>query len=266
MPKLLKFDKLNNIRDIGGMKTSDGKVIASGKLIRCGNLSELSEADEEKLIKLVGTIIDFRTDGEREEHPDIVPSGVEYHHIPIMDSLTEGITREAKADQNIFERLLLKPAEAKAYMCDMYRLFVESDAALVRYGQFVKLIMDKAETQDKAVLWHCTAGKDRAGIGAAIMEELLGVPREDIIADYLKTNEYLKDNILFLTEFVKKRANTESALADESAMYLFGAGKEYIEAFYEAMEKRFGGFGEFIENGLKISTEERERLRTLLLV
>ena len=262
MSTLLAFDQLHNIRDLGGEQTMDGRKIVSGRLIRCGHLAELSEEDKMKLASLVDTIVDLRTAGERDEKPDLKIEGAEYYHIPIMDSLTAGITREEEADQSVFARLLLKPKEAKEYMCEMYRAFARTDSAIAQYGRFLRILM---QDHRKAVLWHCTAGKDRAGIGAAILEEILGVPREDIIADYLTTNIYLQADIAFLTEFVKKQAGTDSGLADESLRYLFGAEREYIEVFYKTLEEKYGEYECFVREGLHISEEEKIWLKSVYL-
>lgn len=92
--KLLVFEKLHNIRDLGGMRASDGRRIVSGKLVRCGDLSEFSGQDRKAFALLSDTVIDFRTDGERREKPDIKIPGIRYHHIPVLDSLTAGIIEE----------------------------------------------------------------------------------------------------------------------------------------------------------------------------
>ena len=164
----LRFDKLHNIRDLGGMRGVEGKHVMRGKFIRCGHLAELSDSDKEKLQSLVSLVVDFRSEGERAEKPDIILPGIDYRHIPILDSLTAGITREEEADRNVFSTLLLKPAEAKEYMCNMYRTFAKSDHAVSGYCSFLGLLMER---HDKAILWHCTAGKDR---------RMLSPPKEGI--------------------------------------------------------------------------------------
>ena len=260
--KLLSFEKLHNIRDLGGMYTSDGRRIVSGKLVRCGNLSELSENDRGEFASLADIVIDFRSDGERREKPDIELSGIQYHHIPILDSLTEGITREESADRNIFSRLGADPEKARQYMCDMYHTFAENDFAAAQYGAFIRLLMKPGE---KAIVWHCTAGKDRAGIGAAIIEEILGVKRDDVIEDYLMTNEYLKEDIAFLTEFVKNQADEGSIIKRESLQYLLGAERDYIEEYYRTIDSKYGSFDLFLEKGLGLTAEVIQKIQSLYL-
>lgn len=260
--KRLSFEKLHNIRDLGGMSAADGRIIVSGRLIRCGNLSELSDSDRAAFSALTDTVIDFRTDGERSEKPDIELPGIRYHHIPIMDSLTAGITREKAADQNIFARLGSDPAKARQYMCDMYHAFAESDFAAAQYARFIRLL---TQPREKAVVWHCTAGKDRAGIGAAIIEELLGVDRDDVIADYLMTNECLREDFAFLTEFVKAQAGPGSRTTEEALRYLFGAERDYIEEYYDTIDSKYGSFDVFIRDGLKLTAEDIMELQRLYL-
>ena len=82
--RLLEFDNLRNTRDLGGLKARGGRTILPGKLIRSGQLVGLSEKDSQRLSSLVGTVVDMRTDGEREENPDVVLEGVRYIHNPIV--------------------------------------------------------------------------------------------------------------------------------------------------------------------------------------
>lgn len=261
--KLLPFEKLHNIRDLGGMKAADGRSIISGRLVRCGNLSELSENDRDMFAAMTDTVIDFRSDGERREKPDLEIPGIRYLHVPIVDSLTAGITREAAADREVFVRFGAEPDKARQYMCDMYHVFANSDMATAQYGVFIRLLMQQGK---KAFVWHCTAGKDRAGVGSVIIEEILGVPRDDIINDYLMTNEYLHEEIAFLTEFVKRQAGTDSFVSDEALGYLFGAKQDYIEEYYHTIDGKYGSFDCFIRDGLKLSEEDVLKLQSLYLI
>ena len=247
MSRLLAFDKLHNTRDLGGLKTTDGHTIRSGLLLRSGRLSDLTSGDVKILSGIIRTVIDLRSDGERAQQPDIQIPGVENIHIPIVDSFTAGISREKEADQNLLQKLVLKPEEAKAYMCRLYRAFT-ADFAVGQYKRFLNLLLES----DGPFLWHCTAGKDRAGIASIIVEEILDVERQDIIDDYLKTNEYVEKDILFFTDFAKKQTGTGSVLSDEAVRYLFGAEEEYITAFYDAVNEKYGNMESFIRKGLGV--------------
>lgn len=258
LSRSLDYDKLPNIRDLGGMTAEDGKRIAEGKLIRSGHLSDISEEDQKNLGKLAEIIVDFRTDAERREKPDVLTFGAEYFHIPIFDKVVAGITRESSADQEAFSKFLLRPSEAKQYMCDIYREFVFSDHALAQYAKFVQLLLPQ---RDKAILWHCTAGKDRAGVASVIIEEILGVPREQIFEDYLSTNVYLEADLQNLTMLLTKQMGEKAALAKESLEYLLLAKEEYLQIFYEAAAERFGDFKAYLRTGLCLSAEDMRRMR-----
>ncbi len=262
MSTLLPFESLHNTRDLGGMKTKDGRIIKPGKLIRSGHLSEASEADRQKLGGMLSVVVDFRTEQERLEKPDGAFPGVECLTLPVMESMAAGITREEASMQELFSRLLLKPEEAKQYMILMYQGFVESEAAASAYREFLKVLLSDHE---KAVLWHCTAGKDRAGIASVLVEEILGVSKEDIVADYFATNQYLKEDIRFLTNYVKQIAGTQDAAADESLRYLFGAEKDFILAFFDAVTAKYGGMEAFLKDVLCVDEEMKERMKELYL-
>ena len=246
----IDFKNLHNTRDLGGMRAADGRTIRHERLFRSGHLSGLDPSDSDTIQSLVRTVIDFRTDGERREQEDTGMPGVENIHIPVVASLTAGISREKKADREVFQSLLLKPEEARSYMCGMYRAFTD-DFSVRQYARFIRILADAEE----GVLWHCTAGKDRAGIASVIVEEILGIPRETIIADYMATGDYLAADVRFLTEFMKKRAGTNSRMADEALNYLFGVDREYIHSFYDAVAEKYGDFHGFLQNGLSVSDE-----------
>lgn len=261
--RLLPFEKLNNVRDLGGMPAQDGRKIRDGKLIRSGHLADLTDSDRGILSELIGDVVDFRSRKERNRQPDLEIPGVKYHHIPVVDDLTAGITREEEADKTAVAMLLLRPVEAREYMCRMYTDFVISDYCVSEYKKFLQVLR---QPHEKAVLWHCTAGKDRAGIGAVLIEEILGVPREEIIEDYLLTNVHLAEDIRFLSEMIKRKEGTDSPLADESLKYLFGADEEYILSFYREVEKECVSMDSFLRDRLGIREKDRTAMQELYLI
>jgi len=257
MSQLVIFDQLRNTRDLGGMKAINGRRIIQGKLYRSGHLNSLSGSDQDKLARIAPIIVDFRTDAERKEQPDQEIPGTENIHIPIVDNLTAGISREQGSLMEMFRRFILSPEDAKQYMCEMYCAFV-SDKSVRNYAVFADLLLN---VQNKAVLWHCTAGKDRAGIASVIVEEILGIPREAIISDYLKTNEYIEQDNRILSSYIIKQCGTDDPKADESLRYLFGAEREYIETYYQAVNEKYGSMDGFIRDGLCITPEGLERMK-----
>ena len=103
---LLDFEKLHNTRDLGGMQNAEGRKIVSGKLIRSGHLSKLPESDIQKLREMIDTVVDFRSDEERQENPDIVMDGVTYRHFLLSDAVNAGISREQNAMKQLVKEML----------------------------------------------------------------------------------------------------------------------------------------------------------------
>lgn len=259
---LLSFERLTNIRDLTGMQTPDGRTVRPGKLIRCGHLANLTDRDQSALTGRVSVIADFRSYKEKSRQPDREISGAEYHHIPIVDDLTAGISREEESDKTAVAMLLLRPKEALEYMCNMYRAFALTDFGVSQYAKFIRIL---EQPHDGAVLWHCTAGKDRAGIGAVLIEEILGIDREDILEDYHLTNLYLEKEIRFLSDMIKKQEKTDSPLADESLKYLFGADEQYLRSFYAAVDQKYGSMQNFLEKGLGVTPARQAAMQEMYL-
>ena len=173
--------------------------------------------------------------------------------------MTAGITREKESDQEAIKGFLLKPEDARNYMCMMYRNFA-SDQPVGQYRRFLEVLLEA----EGPVLWHCTAGKDRAGIASVIVEEILGAAKEDILDDYLKTNEYLSQDVSFLIDFVLRQAGLEgsdSSVARESMRILFGARADYLEEYYKAVADKYGSMDVFIREGLGVNEREEKRLK-----
>ena len=254
------FSALRNTRDLGGLPTVDGRRIAAGKLLRSGNLRPATPEDLDVLSDRVALIVDLRTAQECSEEPDPAIPGVEYLHLPVIEQLAAGVTRE-KSSESLFEMLAKNPDMAQQFMRDNYIEFVTAPFSLAQYRRFVELLLVPRE---KAVLWHCSAGKDRTGFAAALILELLGVDRDTIMADYLKTNECQKDDLLRLYEMVD-RAGGLNETTQKGLDCLFAAQAEYLAAVFDAIDARYGGMERFLTDQMGVGPRERALLKKLYL-
>lgn len=258
---------LANGRDLGGMKTVDGRVIKSHKFIRSGKLCKLKKKEIQS-IKAHGvkTIIDLRIDNEITNQQDTKIDTIKYIHIPVLCATMPGITRD-KSMYRVMkdESTLLKTQYATAddYMKGLYDIIMYSPQTQKQLKKALEIIM----SSKGCVLWHCAAGKDRAGIVAMLVEGLLGVSEYDIIKDYLASQQsqkfkkgFQKFTLTLYTIFTfgYKFKNILCAMLD--------AKVEYITHTIEGIKKRYGSIEGYCINALKISKESIEEFKNSSLV
>lgn len=262
MSQKIEFEKLRNTRDLGGMKTADGRKIKSGKLIRSGHLIAASEKDQEKLAGLIDTVVDFRSERECTERPEPHISGTNYYHIPVLEEPKPGVTRDEDSYEEVRKNMLGEAELARKYMVRVYGGFITSEYCRAQYEKFIRLLL---EDHEKAVLWHCTAGKDRAGFGTVIVQELLGVDKADIMEDYMMTNVFLEPEIRGIIESIRTRTGFMNEESEKALRYMFAAWQDYLEGTYSLVAECYGDFGSYIRDGLHITDKEREILKEKFL-
>ena len=278
MSTLLAFEGLSNVRDLGGMRAKEGRTLSAGKLYRSDQLFFATQADRETLGTMnIRVVIDFRSGIERDEKPDPELDGATNLHLPIIKDVRAGVTRDEQSNKRVMEMIMsgqgANPAVIDAYMANMYREFVMNPYANEQYARFIDAVIEALQTGGSA-LWHCTAGKDRAGFATAILLEALGVARDDIMADYLQTNDCLAGVTKQLVSLLSSKALTSGQLQlDEQTLgamktaldHFFRADESFLASAYAAAEERFGSFDAFLEQGLGIDEGKREELCRLCL-
>jgi len=170
-----------NFRDLGGYRTRDGYTVKSGLLYRSGDLAALTDADLNYLLNTlhVKFVCDLRNPEEVAESAHRFPAdSLGYVNLPIMRA-------SASSDERQVGKALFSGDIAKidAAFGQTYIGMVDNSAAA--FGQALKIMTDPANLP---TIFHCTAGKDRTGITAALVLSLLGVPEATISADYSLTN------------------------------------------------------------------------------
>ena len=259
---LIEFQKLNNTRDLGGMTGYGGRRIKTGKLLRSGQLFPASDDDKEKLGSMVDIIMDFRSGQEVFEKPDPKVSGADYLHLPAFKELAAGVTREESSDKSLFRTMGTDPEKSMEHMCRVYTSFVADQHCISCYRTFLNILLKEHE---KGVLWHCTAGKDRTGFAALLIQEILGVEKDDIVRDYLQTNEHLDGEIKDILKKIRSKHESFDERNQEALSVLFGARIEFLDALYGKADELYGSFSGFLKEGLKVTDKETERLRAMYL-
>lgn len=255
----IPLEGLTNTRDLAGFETRDGRRIRPHRLIRSGRLFDATGKDRRILSEDYGVsiVVDFRTDSERRLAPDPAVERARNHHLPIYQ--TVGLTGPEGDDADLFgmaAQLLDRGDDGGGFMMDLYRDFVRSPAARTQYRRFFDLLL---EAEEGAVLWHCSAGKDRAGAGTALLLTALGVPREAMVEDYLKSNDFAGEIIELLAEEGCRRMGDPRA--GRIVRRIIRAEAPYIQSLFEEAETRYGSMEAFLERGLGLMPSQLRRLR-----
>lgn len=258
--RVLSFEGGRNFRDLGGYTTVDGKTVKWGKLYRSGVLHNLTE-DAYGQIEALGieTVVDFRSTEERQKEPTEWQAG-EIEHLTWDYDMGNW--------EQEFAKVFAKPDFGKDDITQMmdkgYVGLVNQQAPHYR-AMFEELLED-----EQPLLFHCTAGKDRTGVGAALILTALGVDRETVMQDYLLSNETLKGlDMLKLPEDASEKEKRMfaffSQLPPEVRDVMAGVEASWLESAFAEMERQHGSVEGYIEHALDVDQEELALLKTRYL-
>lgn len=241
-----------NTRDLKGMKTTDNLKIKPNRLIRSGSLHKLSNEDIETLMNYnLKIVIDFRSNYEFNNRPDIRIPGVTYLNFPALKENKNENNNSKHHDSNLL-KLVDKETGGKKLLLNTYKELVTTNEGLNAYKNFFKVVL---ENEDGAILWHCSQGKDRAGIAAFLLEYALGVSLNDCINDYLYTNVAMERKIKELTPIVLKKSNNDFSLL-EMLEEVFSAKMEYLNETLNIINNTYNGLDNFLTKILNVDIEK----------
>lgn len=247
----IAFEGLPNTRDLGGMPAADGRRIRPRALLRSGLLErgtvrDLARLRDEYDLKLD---IDLRTDEECAERPDPVGEfpGMRFVHLPVFQEPAAGVSRSEGDMDRVRAQVMRGEIEPAQLMISLYPHVVLDEMGIAAYRAFFEEIL---ALDEGAVLWHCTAGKDRCGMAAVLMEAVLGVPWEVIQADYMATNRFYG------------LAVNDGVPSDPFE----GVDARYLAAAVDALEREYGGILPYTERALGVDADARAVLRARYLV
>lgn len=258
LPRVVALEGGCNFRDLGGYRTVDGRVVRHGRLFRSGVMAYFTAVDCRRVAELgIRTICDLRRAGERTNEP----TGWAGESVRVLcyDDLRDRSAVSALAAPGTAD-----PEGMRAAMLALYRGMpgwlkprLASLFAALAAGEV-------------PLLFHCSAGKDRTGLAAALLLELLGVPRETVLADYTFTNRAVD-----LERFVTEHRQAALGLADvdhpllhvpaPARRALLKADADYLAAALAAIESEAGSVGAWLEAEVGVDAPTRERLRAMLL-
>ncbi|MCF8708826.1 tyrosine-protein phosphatase [Rhizorhapis sp. SPR117] len=227
--RLLPLSGGFNLRDFGGYETVDGNRVKTRTLYRSGVMSMLTPEDEAHLATLgIATICDFRRGDERASHPTRWHAGQ-----------TSYFARDYSEDTGLLSRMYGKREKTAEMMRDLmiavYRN-IPTD-----HGPAYRVMFERLAAGHVPMLINCSAGKDRTGVGAALILSALDVPRETILQDYLLTND-----VADFTRLVAGWKGRSGAQSPDALAPALTADASYLDAMFDTLDRDHGGLNGYL--------------------
>ena len=236
--RLIKLDKMTNTRDLGGYETQEGRYTKAHHFIRASSPANATKEDLQKLYDYgVSVTIDLRSDFEKQVQPSPFKhyEGIENHEVNLMGS----------------ETVKVVPEEVREYrdLGGVYIFMLEAHKAAIK-----KVFEIFLNHPYEAVLFHCSAGKDRTGVIAALLLDLAGCHEHDIVKDYSESYAYNLDMIDKLEEIM-----------DEENQKYLASSPRYMLILLDYLREHYGSaYGYLLDIGF--SEEEAQDIKEAFLI
>ncbi|MBD5429618.1 tyrosine-protein phosphatase [Lactobacillus sp.] len=258
--RLITLDGTVNFRDLGGYTNKDGQRIRWNKIYRADSLSSLSVNDKEKLASMkVAIDCDLRSTNEQRIAPDQLWDGVKYVDCHVYAEDKDGSLEEEK-DRSVYKFLhhIPKVGEKGNFLGEIYQNVILSPVSQKSFAKVFAHLLNLPENE--ALVFHCSAGKDRTGMTAALILTALGVDEKTIAQDYLLTNK------LYPFGF-KKQIPSDSEMIDlVNRMNIAQGEGAAIKGITRTINEGFGGFEKYFTKVLGFTKEDLKRFKELYLV
>ncbi|MEZ5945601.1 MAG: tyrosine-protein phosphatase [Hyphomonas sp.] len=258
--RLLPLEGGRNFRDLGGYETADGRHVKWGRLFRSGTMTRLTDEDYKYLSGLgIATVVDLRTSQERTAEPtDWKAGSIDY--VTFADPVEE----DANPLAAVFASPDVTPEDVRATMTALYSGILDQQTPAYR-----RLFLDLVE-DDAPLAFNCSAGKDRTGVGAALILSALGVPRDTVVADYALSEK--------LVDYSAEFKLSDEAPVQEDGPYtylrklppelvapLMRSDPAYIESVLDHIDATYGSVDAYIQQELGVDETQLAALRQKLL-
>jgi protein tyrosine/serine phosphatase len=256
MTRHIDLEGVDNFRDFGGYETACGRGLKRGLLYRSANYARATDADLERLKALgVSVIVDLRRSDEKFRDPsrrwtefaaevienDMGGDAADWAHSFInADTTTERVREGMRA---FYRRAPTEPRHV-----DLYR-------------RYFRALADASG----AVIVHCTAGKDRTGIACALTQHIAGVGREDIVSDYLLTNDEARLARRVATIGGRLSSHLDRKIDEAALRAALSVDAEYLDAAFAEMTSAYGGLDGYLEEVLEVDAALREKIAERIL-
>lgn len=252
----LPTDGIHNLRDYGGYAAADGARVRSGLLFRSGQHMEASDEDLDTIQSLdIRTIVDLRGLSERTSFP------CRRHDEFGADVIAfDGETTSSPPHEGGWDKEDMTAEKARQRMLSVYTRMPVNPAMIEMFSRYFKAL----ETRKGGSLVHCFAGKDRTGIAASLLLHLLGAHKDDVVAEFMRTNDAPTQHILERQSLPRMEAHY-GEIEPEAIRNLMGVREEYIERYWSEVTRDHGSVDAYLANSLGVDDTRKARLRERFL-
>lgn len=256
-----------NARDLGGYAMEDGRIVESRRLLRAAHLADATDEDIRNLERLpVTAIIDFRKEQEKMGKVDREVPGARYTSLPVdpsgnaMATATEEEKKKFSGQKKFDVKKVIVFAafnkKAQAVAREMYPTLLFDPDCQQQFARFFRLVL---ETENGAVLFHCTQGKDRTGIASALLLAALGADRETIVADFDATNRVYEKDVRKYSRRVKFWGGKEEEVGVVKAF--LGCNTENFIKALDRIDQEFGSLQAYLKGPIGLTDADIQTLR-----
>ena len=252
----IRLEGVANFRDIGGYRTADGRKVRCRQIFRSGGLNNLTNNDFNTLSSLgLRLVCDLRSEHERSNEPTVWPKGF------APDTLHLNVNADLRAGNDEIIKELLKDPSGRGAVTVMMNVYQQvPDMLKVYLGTIFSTL---SAGNQVPLIFHCSAGKDRTGILSAITLLALGVPRDTVYEDYLKTRRYLKPLELRISKFLQP-IFAPKAPPQEVVMAFVDVRESYLDEAMAALGEKQGCIDDYLRSA-GITGEQINLLRNSML-
>ncbi len=251
----IRTEGIHNLRDYGGYSVAGGARVRTGLLFRSGQHFEASESDLELINSLdIRTIIDLRGTSERSSFPCRRHRDFDAEIIAYDGETSNAPPHESAAGRE------MTPEKARERMIGVYTKMPVNPPMIDMFTRYFEALA----TRDGGSLVHCFAGKDRTGIAASLLLHALGVHRDDVVAEFLRTNDAPTTHILERQSLPRMETHY-GVISEDARRNLMGVLPEYIETYFSELKRSHGSIDAYLEQTLNVDDARKARLKERLL-
>ncbi|MDO7884566.1 tyrosine-protein phosphatase [Hymenobacter cheonanensis] len=247
--RAVTLEGASNFRDLGGYPAAGGKHVKWGHLYRSADISKLTDSDLLALqSRHVALVCDLRGPQEVAQAPDRLPPGARRLELPA-------------GSENIDPRLLMGGAKNVNRDSLMRAVYTNTSFFRAKYKPLFDELL--ALPGNEALLFHCTAGKDRTGIGAALVLAALGVDRQTILKDYAATDVYWQVGRAQSVQRMTQAGLSAEAVA--AVRPLLAANPAYLAGTFAAIDRQYGSLDKYLATEMGLTPQKQAALRAKYL-